>query len=225
MTIPSVATFSITSATEVIAAPGAGNYIHIVGIAFDNDDVDSDNNTKVRLQDGSGGTDLYGGSTSSIYTPGKGGFFDLRMSYSHPYWDLSANTALYITPSSSIRVNGTVWYYTDTNATVAPSHETFDISANTSVISAVADQTIKVIGLSIHNNSSDDENVHLTDGNAGTDLYGGANGAFYLINKGGTRQLGMSYDNPYFELTTNTALYIKPTNSKTIGGVVWYIQS
>ena len=226
MATPTAAAFSITAADPVIAAPTGTQYIHIVGIMFDNNETAVTNYTKVTIQDGSGGTQLYGGSTSSAFLPGKGGFFDLQMSYDHPYWDLSADTALYITPSSSRRISGTVWYYVDSTAVRAVEHDTFELTASGSIVTAVASETIKVVAMSVHNNDLVDDTVfHLLDGSGGTDLYGGATGAFYLLNNGGVRQLGMSYDTPYFELTTNTALYGVPTSGAQVGGTVWYIQS
>ncbi|MEA2036137.1 MAG: hypothetical protein U9O94_01410 [Nanoarchaeota archaeon] len=228
MAVPSHVAFASSADTTLIAAPGASNYLHIVGAAFHNNDNTAGNDVIVRLREDDGsGTILCGGSTGAIYLPARGGGWDVCMSYDHPYWDLAENKALYLDVSAARTVSGAVWYYTDTTATGSIDHATFNLTSNTSVISAVAGQTIKIVALTVMNNdsdSSDDEIVHLTDGNAGTDLYGTASGAIYLPGAGGQFNLPLSYANPWFELTTNTALYIDVDNSKRVSGAVWYIQ-
>ena len=66
MTVPTRATFDVTSNTAVIAAPGAGNYIHIVAIGMHNNETTYANSSVVKLTDGNGGTNLYGGSTGAV---------------------------------------------------------------------------------------------------------------------------------------------------------------
>ena len=225
MSIPNHIAFASSVDAELITAPGAGNYIHIVGISIYNNDITYGNDVTVRLTDGNGGTNLYGGASGAMYLPARGGGWDLKMSYNHPYWDLSENTELYLDISSAKVVAGAIWYFIDTTAIYDIKHATFDLTANTSVISAVADQTIKVVGFSVHNNDTDDDEiVRLTDGSGGTNLYGTASGAIYLHCGGGVFGLPMSYSNPWFELTTNTALYITVDNGKRVSGTVWYYQ-
>lgn len=113
-------------------------------------------------------------------------------------------------------------------ADVTVSSETFDITSNTSVISAAgAGIKNKIVAISIHNNDttgSNDEVVKITDGNAGTVLIGGSTGAIYLVGRGGFFGLPMSAAHPWAETSANTALYINPTNGYRIAGTVWYIQ-
>ncbi len=228
MTVPSSSAFASSVDGALIAAPGPGNYIHIVGMSIHNNDNTTGNDVIVRLKDGSAGSNLYGGATGAMYLPARGGTWDIPLSYDNPYWDLSENTEFYLDVSATRIVSGCVWYYTDTIASSAISHATFDITSSTSVISAVAAQTIKIVALSLHNNdTSNDENVHIYDGDpssAGTDLYGTSAGAIYIPDSGGVFGLPLSYSNPWFELTTNTAFYIKPSGGYQVSGTVWYIQ-
>jgi len=224
MAVPSYVAFASSVDTTLISAPGAGNYIHVVGIGVTNNDTTAGNDVVVRLKDGSGGSNLYGGASGAICLPARGGVWDIKMSYDQPYWDLSANTALYLDVSAARTVAGAVWYYTDTTATTTLSHATFDITSNTSVISAVASQTIKIFAISMHNNGSDYDVVRLTDGSGGTVLYGTTSGAIYLPSGCGVWGLPMSYPDPWFELTVNTALYINPTLGQRVSGTVWYTQ-
>lgn len=104
-------TFDITSNTEVISAGGAGIKTYVVAIIFHNNDSTGSNDTPVRIQDGSGGTDLYGGSSGHIYVVGRGGLFGTPMSVAVPWFESSANTAIYLNPTSSKRIAGAIWYY------------------------------------------------------------------------------------------------------------------
>lgn len=228
MAVPSAEPFSIDTDTTVISAPGGGNYLHIVGLGIHNNDNTGGNDVKVRFLDGSGGSDLFGGASGSAYLTARGGTLELQLSYSNPYWDLSENTGLHLDVSASRLVAGTIWYYTDASPTGAVNHAPFDLTSNTSVISATAGQTIKIHALSIYNNDADlgnDEVVHLTDGSGGTDLYGTSNGAVYLPGAGGHFSLPMSYSDPWLELSTNTALYIDVDNGYRVAGTVWYSKS
>lgn len=131
-----------------------------------------------------------------------------------PTSDQEVATKKYVDDNAS----GTIWPMTTTAK--------FDITTNTEVISAEADKKIKILGISIHNNDSDgadDEFVRLQDGSGGTDLYGGSTGGIYLPGRGGVFTLPLA-PVPYFTLTTNTALYINPTNSKRVSGIVLYIK-
>lgn len=102
----------------------------------------------------------------------------------------------------------------------------FDSAADVALVAAQGAGTyIKVVAISMHNNEtteSSDEIVHLEDGNGGTELYGGANGAIYIPGRGGVFQLGMSVTYPHFTLSANTALYMNLTNARRICGVVWW---
>jgi hypothetical protein len=110
---------------------------------------------------------------------------------------------------------------------VTVSSATFDITSNTSVISGTADKKTYIVAISIHNNdttSTNDTHVKITDGNAGTVLVGGATGNIYLVGRGGFFGLPMSVAHPWFNTSTNTALYINPTDGKRVAGTVWYYQ-
>lgn len=115
--------------------------------------------------------------------------------------------------------------YVTTNKNIKQA--TFDITTNTAVVSAVSAKKTYVVAISIHNNDStgtNDTPVKITDGDAGTALYGGATGHVYLVGRGGYFGLPMSIEAPWFETSTNTALYLNPTSSKRIAGAVWYYQ-
>ncbi|MCK9370425.1 hypothetical protein M0R04_10995 [Candidatus Dojkabacteria bacterium] len=222
--------FDLTADADIIAAPGAGNYLHILGIQFHNNDITTGNNNTVRLKNGSAGSNLYGGATGAIYTPAKGGSFDLLPDCDlEPYWVLSENTALYMDVSAAYRISGVVWHLTSATSTINVQHATFDITSSTAVVSATASQTIKVVGIAMHNNSTTaDDTVLVYDGDpdgAGTALYGGATGAVRLINSGGQWVLPLNYANPYFECSTNTALYLKPTGGIRVSGTIFYYKS
>lgn len=222
--------FDLTADGNIISAPGSGQYLHILGIQFHNNDTTGANANTVRLKNGSGGANLYGGASGAIYTPGKGGSFDLMPDCDlEPYWVLSENTALYADLSTAYRVSGVVWYTTSASSSINVSHAPFDITSSTAVVSATASQTIKVVGFAVHNNSTTaDEICFLYDGDpssGGTSLYGGTTGAMYLLDSGGQKVFPLNYANPYFELTTNTALYVKPSGSNRLSGVVFYYKS
>jgi len=106
----SKATFDITANTAVIAAAGEGIKNKIVAISMHNNDSDSADDTPVKITDGDGGTALYGGATGHVYLVGRGGFFGLNMSVAVPWFETTANTALYLNPTSSKRISGAVWY-------------------------------------------------------------------------------------------------------------------
>ena len=92
----------------------------------------------------------------------------------------------------------------------------FDITSNTSIVSATASVSINVVAISFHNNDADgadDTVVKITDRSGGTVLYGGATGAAYVSGRGGPFQLGQNVLFPWFTLTANTALFINPVSS------------
>jgi hypothetical protein len=109
--------FDTNADATLVAAQGAGTYIKVLAISMHNNDTTETNDVKVRLKDGSGGSDFYGGSNGSIYLPGRGGVFQLPLVYSNgspvPWFTLSANTALYADLSAARYVSGTVWWTID----------------------------------------------------------------------------------------------------------------
>ena len=219
--------FSINSNSSVISAPGAGNYIYITGILMHNNENTATNDEIVKLTDGNGGTVLYGGATGALYLPGQGGPWGRPRSETHPWWKLSENTPFYINPTIGQDIGGIVYYRIGTNETLTILHAPFDVTANTEIISATADKKIKICSYSFHNNDPDISEIdvaHITDGNGGTDLYGGVNGAFYLPGQGGVSAYPgeMKDTNFLFECSTNTPFYLNPTNGKRISGAFWY---
>jgi len=105
------------------------------------------------------------------------------------------------------------------------SKATFDITSTTTAIAGVANKSIKVVAISMHNNdatSTNDTKVKFTDGSGGTNLYGGATGAIYLVGRGGFFGLPMSYLAPWFELTNGNGFFINPVDGKRVAGTVWY---
>ena len=110
--------FDINSSGNIIAAQGAGTTIKLLAISMHNNNGTEANDVKVRLEDGSGGSDFYGGSNGSIYLPGRGGVFQLPLIYDGngnpvPWFVLTSNTALYMALSAAYYVSGTVWWTTD----------------------------------------------------------------------------------------------------------------
>ncbi len=105
------APFDINTNTQIIAAGAAGIKNKIVGIMFHNNDNTGSNDTVVRIQDGSGGTDLYGGSSGAIYVVGRGGFFGTGQALLFPWFIGSVATAIFLNPVSSKRISGIVYYY------------------------------------------------------------------------------------------------------------------
>ena len=104
------------SAVDAILVPaqGAGTIIKVVAISMHNNDTTEDNDEVVHLEDGSGGTELYGGANGAIYLPGRGGVFQLSMVASTvPHFTLTANTALYMDLTNGRRISGVVWWTTD----------------------------------------------------------------------------------------------------------------
>lgn len=97
----------------LVAAQGAGTYIKVVAISMHNNETTESSDEIVHLEDGSGGTELYGGTNGAIYLPGRGGVFQLSMSVTHPHFTLSANTALYMDLTNNRRICGVVWWTTD----------------------------------------------------------------------------------------------------------------
>jgi len=230
MAVLTSAPFDITADGNLIDAPGASTYLHILGIQFHNNDITAGNNNVVRLKNGSAGANLYGGATGAIYTPAKGGSFDLLPDCDlEPYWVLSENTALYADVSTAYRIAGVVWYLESASSSINVLHAPFDITSSTAVITATAAQTIKIVGIAMHNNSTTADDTYLIyDGNpdsGGIALYGGSTGAVRLINSGGQWVLPLRYASPYFELTTNTAFYIKPVTGSRVSGTVFYYKS
>ena len=106
--------FDITADGTLVAAQGGGTYIKVVAISMHNNDTTESNDEIVHLEDGSGGTQLYGGATGAIYLPGRGGVFQLAMTDStKPWFTLSENTALYADLTNNRRISGVVWWTTD----------------------------------------------------------------------------------------------------------------
>jgi hypothetical protein len=112
-------TFDTTVDATLVAAQGAGTYIKVVAISMHNNNTTESDDEIVKLRDGNGGTVLYGGTTGAIYVPGRGGVFQLAMSYdatdidNHAHFKLSANTALYIDLTNARRISGAVWWTVD----------------------------------------------------------------------------------------------------------------
>lgn len=81
-----------------------------------NNDTTETNDEIVHLEDGSGGTQLYGGANGAIYLPGRGGVFQLGMiqddGSNTPHYTLSDNTALYMDLTNGRRISGVVWWTT-----------------------------------------------------------------------------------------------------------------
>jgi len=230
MAVLTSATIDTTADTTIVSAPGASTYIHVLGIAFHNNHSTAGSYNTVRIRNGSGGTILTGGATGAIYLPSQGPSFELMPDPDlEPYWVLSENTALFLDVTTTNRISGVVWYDTSASSTINTSYAAFDITSSTAVVSATAAQTIKVVGLFMfNNNTSNDETVLVYDGDpsgGGTALYGGATGSAYLQGPGGQWTLPLNYANPYFELTTNTALYLKPVGSYRVSGTVFYYKS
>jgi hypothetical protein len=104
---------------------------------------------------------------------------------------------------------------------------TFDITASGAIVSAVADQKVKVYGISMHNNDatgSNDEVVRIQSNTNGTDLYGGTTGGVYLQGAGGYFGLPVNAMTSYFETTAGHSLYLNLKNGKRVSGIVWYKQ-
>ena len=106
-------TFDTTIDATLVAAHGGGTTIKVVAISMHNNDTTELDDEIVHLEDGSGGDDLYGGSTGAIYLPGRGGVFQLGMSVDYPHFTLSDNTALYMNITNARRISGVVWWTTD----------------------------------------------------------------------------------------------------------------
>jgi len=105
--------FDTTSDATLVAAQGGGTTIKVLAISMHNNDTTESNDEVVHLEDGSGGDELYGGSSGAIYLPGRGGVFQLGMvDEDNPWFTLSDNTALYMDLTNGRRISGTVWWTT-----------------------------------------------------------------------------------------------------------------
>jgi len=111
--------FDTTVDATLVAAQGAGTYIKVVAISMHNNNTTESDDEVVRLKDGSAGSVLYGAATGAIYLPGRGGVFQLAMSYdatdiaNHAHFVLSANTELYMDITNGRRISGAVWWTID----------------------------------------------------------------------------------------------------------------
>lgn len=97
----------------LVSAQGDNASIKVVAISMHNNETTETNDEIVRLKNGSGGSNLYGGSNGAIYLPGRGGVFQLPMSVAQPHFILSLNTALYMDIANARRISGAVWWTTD----------------------------------------------------------------------------------------------------------------
>lgn len=109
------------------------------------------------------------------------------------------------------------------------SQATFDDDGIISVISATAGQQIKIVGIVIINNDTDEDSqarIRLLHGSPVKDFYGDSTASIMIQGNGGKWGLPMTRDSvakPYFICDTNTAFLIQDTSGSTrISGIVEY---
>lgn len=157
--------------------------------------------------------------------------------------------------SSPLTTKGDIWGYSTTDARLpvgsngsilvadssqtlgikwsggSVSSATFDLNASGSLVAGVADQKVKILGISMHNNEStatNDMTIRLKNDSgtwSGSNLYGGTGGAIYLQGVGGYFGLPLNSMNHYLETSGSAGLWMDiGANARRVSGVVWYRQ-